>query len=816
MKLGLIVKSLESSQKTERRRKRLVAAAGAAVGVVLLVVAWSYWRTAGATRRVARSPQAAKTLPAHAEQQLSGYSFTRSMGGRRLFTVHAAKTIAFEPAAAGGATVLQDIWVEFFGSEGDRRDVLRTAECKYNPRTGELAAEGKVDMVLNADSVSADSRSPKGIRQGHPPVFIETSNVSFEQPGSLLVSEEPVEFRVGGARGHARGLRYDMKEGWLELASNVTADFPFARQASDRQTGSTAHLTARRLRYDKSKGDVKLWGPVAMTQGKQGFTAAEGEIRLDARHRVAAATLSGGVEGRGVLKAGEYQISAPTVEAEFGPDHRLQLLHGEGGVQGQIRGPERTTSMTSQTLEVKFSGNPPAAVEGNASGSVRMTSTTSENQNTSGGRLVSGRTASGPSAGQVIHAGRDELTADRLNFSFQPGGRLLKEARTEGPGSLVFYPVSPKQGEREVNSTPLVMTFDSRGQLAGLEGLSHCQMVFHPPARAADRPTNAPDDVTTSDRFKAVFDPATKSLKYLDEFGNVRFHEGERQASADRAHYDPATDAVELLGKPLLWDPGTRISADRIFLDFDDGTFEGQGHVQATELGGTRQPANSDPDADPTHVVAERVTAERNGGSMQYTGHVRAWHGASVLESSELDISKAEREISSPKRVVTSHLAEVLQPRDPKTKGGSPACLECGGEATPAVISADRMEYFDQERRATYRGNVVMESQGTTVTADALEVYFAPAAKGKESEIERAVGSGHVLIVRATRRGTGDRAEYWAQEGKIELTGGPPALWEAGDDYVTGRRLTFFLADDTVFVDGDARSPTYSKHRIPK
>ena len=132
------------------------------------------------------------------------------------------------------------------------------------------------------------------------------------------------------------------------------------------------------------------------------------------------------------------------------------------------------------------------------------------------------------------------------------------------------------------------------------------------------------------------------------------------------------------------------------------------------------------------------------------------------------------------------------------------------------VIRADRLEYFDDGRKGSYRGNVAMESQGATLTADALDVYFSAAAIEGESQIERAVAGGHVVVVRETRRGTGDHAEYWAKEDKIELTGGPPALYDAGKDFTTGRRLTFYMANDTVLVDGDAATPTYSKHRIPQ
>jgi len=411
--------------------------------------------------------------------------------------------------------------------------------------------------------------------------------------------------------------------------------------------------------------------------------------------------------------------------------------------------------------------------------------------------------------GAAITSDRDELTADRVDFSFQPGGRFLSEARTGGRGKLVLWPTSPRQGERDVTANPLVMTFDSRGQLTRLDGLSRSQIVFLPPATAAK---GAAADETTSDRFEAAFDPQSQSLKSLDELGNFQFREGDRRASAARARYDPGADSVELHGRPILWDSQSRIRADRILLDFEDGAAEGRGHVEATHQGasGSLPGARGATGDDPTHVVADRMRAERTGGAVHYQGDVRAWHGPNVLESSELDYSKSARRITSAVRVVTSHLAPgSLAP-------GSEGKVSGGSQIHPVVIRADRLEYFDDGRKASYRGNVAMESQGATLTADALDVYFSAAAIGGESQIERAVADGHVVVVRETRRGTGDHAEYWAKEDKIELTGGPPALYDAGKDFTTGRRLTFYLSNDTVLVDGDAATPTYSKHRIPQ
>ena len=79
---------------------------------------------------------------------------------------------------------------------------------------------------------------------------------------------------------------------------------------------------------------------------------------------------------------------------------------------------------------------------------------------------------------------------------------------------------------------------------------------------------------------------------------------------------------------------------------------------------------------------------------------------------------------------------------------------------------------------------------------------------------DRAVADGHVLVVEPGRRATGEHAEYDAGPGKIQVTGGPPALYDEQKGFVTGERLTFFVHDDRLLVDGGDKSPTLSQHRV--
>jgi lipopolysaccharide export system protein LptA len=109
---------------------------------------------------------------------------------------------------------------------------------------------------------------------------------------------------------------------------------------------------------------------------------------------------------------------------------------------------------------------------------------------------------------------------------------------------------------------------------------------------------------------------------------------------------------------------------------------------------------------------------------------------------------------------------------------------------------------------------VQLQTENTTLQADSVDVFFSDTASVEQTELERAVAGGHVIVVQPGRRATGNRAEYFAREGKILLSGGPPTLYDAEKGFTSGQRLTFNIHDDSLRVDGGDESPTLSRHRI--
>ncbi len=78
------------------------------------------------------------------------------------------------------------------------------------------------------------------------------------------------------------------------------------------------------------------------------------------------------------------------------------------------------------------------------------------------------------------------------------------------------------------------------------------------------------------------------------------------------------------------------------------------------------------------------------------------------------------------------------------------------------------------------------------------------------------MANGDVIVRQEDRRGTSDRAEYTASEGKFVLSEGKPTLYSSTGDTTTGRQLTFYFADDRIVVDSEAGARTVTLHRVEK
>ncbi len=537
-----------------------------------------------------------------------------------------------------------------------------------------------------------------------------------------------------------------------------------------------------------------LWGPIQATQGERKVSADSGKVFLNEANRVTRGDMEGSVKASESSADRLVELSADRAQGDFDPaSGALRHLSAQGNVAGLSQEKGSTSHLLAERVELSLSGVPAKLQSGDASDNVQL------------------RVESSPSLGQVVAEAKrpttekKALTAAELKFNFRPEGKSLKDAQTVGPGRLVVDPIDPKVGQRVITAGQFLMAFNAQSSLETLRGRQPTHIVFQPPRNA---PPGSVAQESTADQLLATFDEVTHALKEVRQSGNYTFRDADRNASAQDSVYVAAAQGVTLTGRPQVWDAESRARCERLYFDLRNDTAEGTGKVQSTHLEtGDKMPDGQAPD--PTNVLADRMVAQRRSQVVHYEGSVRAWRGADVVESSSLDVYRMAKRLSSGSQVLTSH----LQPAS-YAAGAAPSSETPRHETRALTVRADFLEYFDEGSKASYRGHVKLQTEATTMEADKMDIYFSQLGTNQESEVERAMAEGHVVVVQPGRRATGEHGEYSAGPGKIVLTGGPPSIYDVEKGFTTGQRLTLFVHDDRLLVDGGKGSPSLSQHRV--
>jgi len=767
-------------QRVNRHRDLMTWLVAGAMTVTALAVTGAYWL---ATRHKEKPVVLPQNVPVDIHQQLSGYTVTHSDGDRRVYTIHAARTVSFKQ---GGATVLEDVLVELFGKTGKRRDLLRTQQCQYNSQNGDLFSSGPVHIELNSQAENTRASGPKGSRT----VYLETSKVSYQHEKSLVTSREVVQFRIGSASGSSRGMVYATKDGSLDLEKDVAMELP---PHEGRASSPPMALTASHLRYEKPGRLITLWGPIRVTQGDQTVSAGSSKVFLDQANRVTQVDMGEGVKASESSMARQVELSADRARGDFDPARRvLRHLTAEGNVAGHSRDQGSASQLRAERVDLNLAGAPAKLQSGDASGNVQLV-------------VESSPTLAPGTAAKPATIEKRSLTAAEMKFSFRPNGKSLKDAQTVGSGRLVIDPSDSRAGQRIITAGQFLMTFNALSNLETLRGLPPTHIAFQPPRGA---PSGSVAQESGADELLASFDEVTHALKEVIQSGNYTFRDGDRNASAEKSVYAAAAQSVTLTGNPRLWDAESQAKCERLRFDLATDTAEGLGKVQSIHLGSGDQTPNGQT-ADPTNVLADRMVAQRRGQSVHYEGNVRAWRWADVVESASLDVYRVERRMSSGTQALTSHLQPASSGAATPPSSGAPR-----HETRPLTVRADFLEAFDEGSKATYRGHVKLQTGATTMEGDRMDVYFSRIGTDQDSEVERASAHGHVVVVQPGKRATAEHGEYSASTGKIVLTGGPPSVQDDKKGFTTGQRLTLFVHDDRLLVEGGDGTPSLSQHRV--
>lgn len=774
-------------------RKWLVWSAVALLGVVTI----SYYVAKLKVKPTLHSVP--KQLGIDIQQTSEGFSFSKSEGGRTIYTIRASNAVQFKK---GGRADLKNVHIVVYGKSHDRFDQIYGKEFTYDPEGGDVNAIGEVHIDLQGYAegpTRPDQAQPDELKN---PIHVVTNSLTFNQKTGQAHTDDVVEFRTLQASGTAKGAYYDSNTSQLQLKSEVhivtkgdnAADIFGSSGTIQKDPRQAVLLDAAIYQPDRTLTTSKLtmlFEPDNTVQHAQ----AEGNVNIEVR-------------GPTIV-----DLSGPHGDLNMGPQNEVKQAVLTGGAKYNTRG-ENLSHGSADTFILDFEA---------------------DNQPKVFHMVKNARMKQEPQPGKSGSPGQPmEIAADQLNFVLENGNEI-QTGDTGGKAQITIFPApagskpaktSPKAGQDlgSANST----TVATAGKFHATFGAGNRMQTLHgsPDTRIVSQSPGQPDKVSNSQNLDVAFAPDGGAEK-LVQTGDFQYHEpsakpdtGGRAMFADKATYTPADQLLVLNGSPRAIDGGMTTSADVIRLNRQSGEAVADGNVKTTYSDLKPQPNGALLAAsDPVHVTALHMTSHQQPGIAHYTGNVRLWQTANVVRAPQIDFDQQNRSIMAHADTAQSVSSLFVQQGQ-------------DGKLTPVDVTADKLTYVDAERRARYTGKVLAKSPTGTISAQQIDVYLkqadtgdaAPAKTPKAvipgsegpSRIDHMIAIGGVIVTEPNRRGVGDRLVYTADDAKYYLTGKTASIFDAEHGQVWGDSLTFHSHDDRVLVESKAPAPTVTRARITK
>lgn len=749
--------------------------------------------------------------PEGVTRQESGLTFSKGLGAQKLFTVEASKATNFKGNAA---SLLEAVKITIFGKAGTRHDTIHTKSCQYEKEGGSIVCSGEVQIDLQsaADFKRAEIDAGAGAT---PEVHVETSGVTFNRATGLAHSDQRVKFVFPNGRGEAVGVEYRSEEGTVRLLRDVNFSLtPTQATPEGKDPGMAVRepvrVTAKSADFDRDSRVLHLRGPVEAQTANAHLLAGEITLALDSTFRAERLTATAGANGNAPElesqeRDGQTHLRGETLSTSFAPEGWLTRIDAAGRVKGtqqNEKGAEEF-SADSASLELRPKLNQPREL--NLKGNVELTSRaekTGESRTLQTSALVV----------EFAERKKGEASTPERAETLARGTLEWTVAAPQPRASDTTVEAGPEQAK--LTADKLELGFGADGKASQLMAAGNVMVERALPGR--------PLQTATAQNGTAQLQE-NAGWSQIELQGGVNLKEGERSGQADRAVFGRPGQTATLTGNAVVRDATTETRARRIILVQNSGEIRADGGVRSTDFSAK---ANSLQLAGtPVNISADSLSANSKTARALYTGHARLWQGDSVMEADSLELLRETRVLKA-----SGNVRAVF----PQSLGQTPAQALSVRQPAPKKVKlwhvrAGTLTYSDTESRAHLEKNVVAQSADQIMQAPVVDLYFTPSDKSAAGagaspvnsltnvrEIIRAVGRGGVTVERGTRRATAEQGEYSAADGKFVMSGGNPTIFDASEGTTTGRRLTFFLTDDTIIVDSEKGSRTLTKHRVEK
>ena len=734
-------------------------------------------------------------LGANIQQNTEGFTYSQSAGGRTVFAITASNAVRYKE---GDKAELHNVKIISYGRGADRLDQISGDDFEYDAKSGDITAKGKVAIDLQA-AVPGTSRPGGNVKTTGSPVHLDAVGLIFNKNTGVAQTSGTVTFQLPQASGSMVGAIFDSKQNTFDLRSDVRL-----RTAGP----NPMDLRAANAVFEDDNQELRL-NDLQAESGIRRVEARHTVLHLRADNTVERADATDGITAH-ISGARPAQLYAATANFVLGPKNQLASGRLNGDVAWETGGASASRGRAGQVLlnfgpdnELKTArlrdgvDLTQIAMGGAASGSTMSANTPPQNGSSPGG---------------------NEFRGDGLDLQLTAGSRL-QQARSVGKAEIILAGSQtasksaspPVDGKTVITSSLFEAKFSSNNQVSGLTGSA--------PIKIVSSRQGQPDRVSQSNDLLATFgNDKAATLQQVVQSGNVQIQEGERNAIAERATYNQASDAMTLTGNVRYRDPlgGSSLTSNTLVLNRASGETVATGDVKTTyeeqkqhSSGAMLSPAQ------PVHVTAQQMLQKNSTGTARFSGEVRLWQGGNIVQAPEMEFNRNDRTLEA-QAEGSERVSTVFVQADKN------------GKTAPVEVTADHLSYRDGQRTSEFEGSVVLRSTDSRLRANRAIVLLRSQTETAKtasdprstapSQVQSIDATGNVQLQQPGRRASGERLVYTAQEEKFVLTGtpgAPPSIFDAEHGQVTGVSLTFFNRDDRVLVDS-SNSTSITQTRLKK
>lgn len=824
--------------------EKVRAAVVVGAGLVALIVAGFLLLAHYRSHRLLRNLPA--RLGADIQKETNGYTYSQSVKGRTVFTLHAAKATQHRD----GRTGLEDVGIVLYGQKDGRADRIYGKQFEYDQKHGIVRAMGEVQLDLQAPAPASAAGRAEYARGGEAeqtsakktddaqPIHVVTSGLVYVQELGVASTEQPIHFSYRGMTGQAKGAAYNSDTGVTTLESEVrisalregrptalTAAHAELDRVNHRMTLETARyvvladgssdralsegVTAGRLVVHLGEGGgiegAEGSGGVEVASGGSRMEAPEGVLHVTAEGRPELAEMTGGVRfASEQMTAGgggeSIEGTAAASMAHFDGRGVVEAVQLSGGVRASSGdgGPQAFRTLSGDEVDLRLAGEAGASRRWVQQATIRGDA-----------RVQSALPAA---AGHT--ASTEEMRAEILVARWQLAGREPALREVTGDGRTEIR--RSRDGVEEVSrGRTLEATF---GTAAETKDAHASGQPGSGPGRLGVMAATQSGDVVMERTTKTAAKTATGAV----ETTRARAQRAVYEADATGGR-DAADGSVTLSGGAEIAEAESTLRADQVRLSESTGDAEATGSVQVTyrqtaadragkrhadamQEGGSpatqaREDVRSGALPERIHAVAARAMLRKQTGVATFFGtpalRARLWQGGSQVEAPVLVFARREATLDA-------YAADAGERAPVRTvlvsRAGANPIAAKGLAEKPQVlrVQSGRLHYVDASRLAEFKGGVELEdANGTMRSREAVAMLSPVGGKKRDGEgpvkavsfgglsgggLERVTATGDVVIEQPGRVATGQHAVYSAADGVFVLTGDGGVLPKVTDD----------------------------------